>query len=128
MKKSIVYLGIALVSFINVALANDNQATSRETIVVVSKNPTPLCAAISKGELEIVKKFVEYGADVNEKSNGMTPLMIAARYNNVEIVDYLISKGADLYQKSENGFTALKWAEASSAKEAVATLSKAMKK
>jgi len=128
MKKSIFYLAVALVSFINVTFANDNQKTSKETVVAVSKNPTPLCAAISKGEIEIVKKFVEYGADVNEKSNGMTPLMIAARYNNAEIVEYLISKGADVYQKSENGFTAMKWAEASNARESAGLLSKAMKK
>lgn len=129
MKKSILYLSIAFLSFVNVSFANENsQKNSTVSNSVSLLDPTPLCTAISKGETEIVKKFVEYGADVNEKSNGMTPLMIAARYNNVEIVAYLISKGAELNQKSENGFTALKWAEAAKATEVIELLSKASKK
>ncbi|MFC6877000.1 ankyrin repeat domain-containing protein [Flavobacterium myungsuense] len=65
------------------------------------------------------KKFVEYGADLNEKSNGMTPLMVAARYNKVEIIKFLLEHGADRISKDEKGFTALKYAELSSVKEAV---------
>lgn len=125
MKKSIVYLGIALVSFVNVSLANETVTRVSSVKIENPYSNTPLCAAISKGDIEVVKKFVEYGADVNERSNGMTPLMIAARYNNVQIVEYLLSKGAKLDEKSENGFTALKWAEAAGATEAVAVLTKA---
>jgi len=66
--------------------------------------------------------MVEYGANVNEKSNGMTPLMVAARYNQVEIVKFLLSKGADKREKGENGFTAQKWAEATGNKEIVELL------
>ena len=123
MKKSII-LGLALVSFINVAMANET-ATSLKTITVSEVKlvgGTPLCTAISKGELDFVKKMVEYGANVNEKSNGMTPLMVAARYNQVEIVKFLLSKGADKREKGENGFTAQKWAEATGNKEIVELL------
>ncbi|CAM3430244.1 hypothetical protein FLLO111716_09810 [Flavobacterium longum] len=118
MKKSIIYLGLALITFSNVALA------SNETPTTVSAYPsaTPLCNAISKGDFATVKKFVEYGADVNERSNDMTPLMIAARYNNIEIMNYLLSKGADVNFRNENGMTALKCAHASNAKEAEALL------
>ena len=80
---------------------------------------TPLSIAISKGDIESVRKFIEYGVDINEKSNGMSPLMIAARYNKVEIMKVLISKGARVNAKDENGFTALKYAELSNASEAV---------
>lgn len=125
MKKSIVYLGLALVTFVSVSAANGNQTSTSGIATEKVYGTTPLCVAISKGEVEFVKKMVEYGADINEKSNGMTPLMIAARYNNVEIIEFLLSKGANYKEKSENGFTALKWAEASGAKEAAAALAKA---
>lgn len=120
MKKSIIFLGVALIAFSNVSVASN--ATFPQTITSLSFANTPLCVAISKGEVEVVKKFIEYGADVNEKSNGMTPLMVAARFNNTEIIKYLVSKGANVKEKCEKGYTALKYAELSNAKDAVALL------
>jgi ankyrin repeat protein len=123
MKKSIVYLGVALVVFANVSAASNVSPFSKASIGVEFIGAvTPLGFAISKGDLEAVKKFVEYGADINELSNGMSPLMIAARYNKVEIIKYLLSKGANLNKKDENGFTALKHAELSNANEAIQLL------
>jgi len=123
MKKSIVYLGVALVAFANVSVASNFKSFSNsKSITEFYDATTPLSVAISKGDIEAVKKFVEYGADVNEKSNGMSPLMIAARYNKVEIIKILISKGAHLNEKDENGFTALKYAELSNANEAILIL------
>lgn len=123
MKKSIVYLGVALVAFANVSLASNVHSFSNASHKVeFSETVTPLGFAISKGDFETVKKFIEYGADINELSNGMTPLMIAARYNKVEIIKYLLSKGANLNKKDENGFTALKYAELSNANEAIQLL------
>ncbi|WP_317163834.1 ankyrin repeat domain-containing protein [Flavobacterium phycosphaerae] len=86
---------------------------------------SPLCTAIYKGDLTTVKKFVEYGADVNEESNGMTPLMFAARYNKVDIIKYLLEKGAKKEVKDERGYTALKYAEFSNSQEALAILKQA---
>ena len=123
MKKSIVYLGVALVAFANVSLASTMNSSFGEKLEF-TVTVTPLSVAISKGDIESVKKFVEYGADVNEKSNGMSPLMIAARYNKTEIIKFLISKGARLNDKDENGFTALKHAELSNANEAIQLLKK----
>ena len=129
MKKSIIYLSVALLSFVNVALASTiSNPTAPKTATVRHYNGTPLCMAISKGDLEIVKKFIEYGASVNESSNGMTPLMYAARYNNVEIIKYLIEKGADITTKDEKGLTALKYAEMSKADAAASYLKEALKK
>lgn len=120
MKKSIVYLGVALIAFTNVSLAsNSNSLNAFKSITTVYDVTTPLSIAISKGDIESVRKFIEYGVDVNEKSNGMSPLMVAARYNKVEIIKILISKGARVNAKDENGFTALKYAELSNASEAV---------
>ena len=124
MKKSIVYLGVALVAFTGVSLASNVNSFSafkeKAELNVVTVNP--FCIAISKGDIESVKKFIDYGANVNEKSNGMTPLMFAARYNKVEIIKLLLSKGARLDVKDENGFTALKHAELSNANEAIQLL------
>lgn len=126
MKKSIVLLGIALVALSNPTIAANAQLEKYE--VVTFKDATPLCTAISKGDILIVRKFIEYGANVNEKSNGMTPLMIAARYNNVEILKLLIENGAKVDIQNENGFTALKFAQLSNATEAATFLSGYLKK
>lgn len=127
MKKSIVYLGIALLAFGNVAIAANNGNGPTEKIVVVNKNVSPLCQAIAKGDVETVKKMIEFGSDINATSNGMTPLMFAARYNKVEIVKLLLENGAKVNIKDDKGFTALKHAELSNATESVEIL-KAHKK
>lgn len=114
MKKAIFVLGMALVSITFSANATP-VLSSQHQIGVLFSSSTPLCAAISKGDVLAVKKFIEYGADVNEKSNDMTPLMIAARYNNIEIVKLLLDNGADSSIKNKNGFTALTFAKMSKA-------------
>ena len=67
MKKSIIYLGMALVTFTSVSLAsNGNTLGIQKNIITNYVTTTPLCLAISRGDIELTKKFVEYGADVNE--------------------------------------------------------------
>ncbi len=124
MKKTIIFLGVALLGFGQFTYANSTSKTanSGETGIYAKYYATPLCVAISKGEVEVVKKFVEYGADINEKTNGMTPLMYAARYNQVEIISFLLEKGADPKIKDERGNTALDHAMNSKANEAVTLL------
>lgn len=123
MKKSIVYLGITLMAFSSLSFAsNTNVIGNQKALNIYNVSPAPLSVAISKGEIETVKKFIEYGTNVNEKLNGMTPLMYAARYNKVEIIKYLLLKGADRNIKDSQGFTALKHAELSNAYEAIAIL------
>lgn len=123
MKKSIVYLGIALMAFSSVSLAsNANCISNQKTLNIFYKSPASLSVAISKGDIEMVKKFIEEGTNVNKKSNGMTLLMYAARYNKVEIIEYLLQKGADRDIKDSQGFTALKHAELSNAIDAIAVL------
>ena len=126
MKKTIVYLGVALVAFANVSLAsNVNSLSNDKKTVWVYAGVSPLCIAISKGDVESVKKIIEYGADVNAKSNGMTPLMFAARYNKVEIMKFLVSKGAKISEKDSKGFTALDYAGQSNAIDAIQFLKQA---
>lgn len=127
MKKSIVYLGVALLAFGNVAIASNLDNNPVTKVYVANETLSPLCNAVVQGDFETVKKMVEFGSDVNEKSNGMTPLMIASRYNRVEIVELLLKNGANINLKDSKGKTALQHAERSNAKETVAVL-KAYKK
>lgn len=124
MKKSIIYFGLALVAFSNVAMASTTATptTAKTSIVKTFRGATPLANAIVKGDIDTVKKFLDYGADVNEKSNGMTPLMLAARYNQVDIIKLLIEKGANLRQTDDKGLTAVKHAERSNAAQALEVL------
>jgi len=123
MKKSIIYLGITLMAFSSLSSAsNANFIGNQKTLNISYKSSTSLTVAISKGDIEIVKKFIEGGTGVNKKLNGMTPLMYAARYNKVDIIKYLLQKGADRDIKDSQGFTALKYAELSNAFEAIAVL------
>jgi hypothetical protein len=47
--------------------------------------------------LQVVKRFVELGNDVNWHDDyGITPLMAAGNYGSVPIIQYLIDAGADL--------------------------------
>ena len=92
MKKSIVILGLALGALGTQSFAS-NLPTAVKSEVFTSNGP--LCSAIAKGDLEAVKTFLAYGADVNESSNGLTPLMYAARYNRVEIIKILLSKATE---------------------------------
>ncbi|WP_269225650.1 ankyrin repeat domain-containing protein [Flavobacterium eburneipallidum] len=126
MKKSIVYLGVALLSLSSVALAsnpNPNSVTTTKKIKVEAfENISPLNMAIYKGDIETIQKMIKYGVNINQKSNGMSPLMYAARYNKVEIIKILLANGANPKVRDEKGFTALKHAEISNAKAAAQLL------
>jgi len=67
---------------------------------------------MKNGSLEIVKLFVENGADVNYRDSGMFPLLIAAGGNNLEVAKFLVSKGADINMVSSlSGYTPLEVAK-----------------
>lgn len=122
MKNSIIYLGVALLAFANVSMASNQSLVVKPQLEIRSGLSTPLTVAVGKGDLAFIKKLIEYGADVNETSEDLSPLMIAARYNKVEILNVLLANGANPFAKNEKGFTALKYAELSNAKEAIAIL------
>lgn len=122
MKKSVIYLGLALVAFANVSMASNHKMEVNNQVEVSAYFYSPLNVAVSKGDVEIVKKFIEYGADVNQISEDMSPLMVAARYNKIEIMKLLLASGARPNEKNEKGYTALKYAQLSNATEAIALL------
>lgn len=122
MKKSVIYLGLAVVAFANVSMASNHKPAVKNQVEFSTYYGSPLNVAVSKGDIEIVKKFIEYGADVNQMSDDMTPLMTAARYNKVEILKILLASGARPNYKNEKGYTALRYAELSKATDAEAIL------
>jgi ankyrin repeat protein len=122
MKKSIVYLGVALIALTNGVQASSSNYKIFTSATHINYDVSPLNIAICKGDIETVKRLIEYGANVNKVSGGLTPLMTAARYNKVEIIKLLLEKGANPYTTAENGYNALKFAEVSKAVDAVAFL------
>ena len=61
------------------------------------ENYTPLIAAISEGHLNIVRKLIENGSNINGvKSDSITPLSYAIKDEHIDIVEYLLFAGADV--------------------------------
>lgn len=129
MKKTILLLSASLILATPVSFASTIPNFSNIELGTDPTNEfenmyaTPLVIAICKGDISVVKKFIEYGADVNEFTNGKTPLMYAARYNELEIVKFLIENGAKTNVKDSNNFTATDYAKISNATEVFEYLS-----
>ncbi|MFS4455782.1 ankyrin repeat domain-containing protein [Maribacter sp. 2304DJ31-5] len=127
MKKTILTLSLAVMFLGNGLMAN-------ETILnpdFIVKNTTSVelssfCKAVMQGDVDMVKRMIELGEDVNKKSLGMTPAMFAARYNKAEVLKVLIDNGANLKIKSNQGFSVKKYAELSNATDALAVLEVAL--
>jgi ankyrin repeat protein len=102
-------------------------------LVENSRGKTLLVIACGKGDMNVVKRLIEQGADVNKpdrkgkrplhkacsnghtaiadvdagSEGGNTPLMYACRSDHTETVRLLLQHGADVRQKSKFGGTAL---------------------
>ena len=122
MRKTIVIATAACMLTVTAAMANHQNQNADFNV-----NPTSfrtvelntLCKAIVKGDVDLVKKLIAMGEDVNRKSLGKTPAIFAARYNRVEILKILIENGADLRIKSNKGHSITEIAELANAKEAL---------
>jgi len=90
---------ILFVSFIFPAIASANQTSINSKFIV----------AVCTGETELVKNFLDKGADINARnSDGHTALIIASKAGYTETVRTLLDKGADIEEKSnKTGATAL---------------------
>lgn len=64
-----------------------------------------LMMACLRGDLDIVKRMVEKGAEINKP--GWTPLSYAATRGNTEIVKYLLDHAAYIDAAAPNGSTSL---------------------
>ena len=102
----------AITDFEAVLRINPNQAEAKQGIQVCKAEKTkatpPIFTAVAAGDIELVKRIVSGGADVNVKTkNGYTPLHCAVHEGNIEIIKFLISHGADVNVKDEDGDTPL---------------------
>lgn len=119
MKKSLVILALALgFSTVTVNASNFETISGLTEILPDYSKISPLCMAVAKGDLTKVKQLIKQGADVNQKSNGMLPIHYAAKYNRVDALRVLITAGSKIHSTCDKGYTALKYAELSKAKEA----------
>lgn len=121
MKKSVVILGF-LFLFGNVSIASNSASAIKNQVELSVYGKSPLHLAISKGDIEAVKKFVLYGTNVNKMENNMTPLMVAARFNYCDIIKLLLANGADSSIENSHGLTALHYAEYAKSADSVAIL------
>jgi CubicO group peptidase (beta-lactamase class C family) len=75
------------------------------------EQPAPavsLHVAALQGNLDIVREYIQAGADLNQKDAwGSTPLMIASTFGRTEVAKALIDAGADLDIRGSNGSTPL---------------------
>ncbi len=130
MKKTILTVAAAFALVATSVRANDSSTIIDSNLPssVISAEINSFCKAIMKGDFETVKKLIELGEDVNQKSLGMAPIHFAARYNQTEILELLIANGANVKKRCDKGYTAKKYAELSNATEALEVLKLAMKK
>ncbi|WP_299801256.1 ankyrin repeat domain-containing protein [uncultured Maribacter sp.] len=121
MKKVILTLSMVALTVGTTVLAaeNENLAPTNNIDLVSRVDISSFCKAVIQGDLETVKRLIDLGEDVNQKSLGMTPAMFAARYNKVAVLEILINNGADLKMQSSHGHTAKRYAELSNATEAL---------
>ncbi|MXO05004.1 ankyrin repeat domain-containing protein [Flavobacterium sp. HBTb2-11-1] len=126
MKKTVIVFGTALALFANFATASNLKLVSKNEIEIEIEIPfdlsSPLHLAVCNGDVETVKKSIEYGADVNKIVRNMTPLMLAARFNNVEIIKILLANGAKPSIENAHGLRALDYARYAKSAEAEAVL------
>ena len=69
-----------------------------------------LLGAIRNGDLEMVKRLLEQGADINKATNsaGDTPLYVASEMGHVDVVTILLERGADINKATNSaGYTPL---------------------
>ncbi|MEM1260352.1 MAG: ankyrin repeat domain-containing protein [Bacteroidota bacterium] len=127
MRKTILVLGMCLLS--GTMLANVNAiAVNSESTMIRAFEINSFCKAIIQGDLDLVKKMIALGEDVNQKSLGKTPAHYAARYNKPDILELLIQSGANLKKRCDQGYTVKKYAEIAQANEALKVINNAMEK
>lgn len=126
MKKTI--FAVAALCMLAVTGVSANELPSDENPNLITSVPelSSFCKAVMKGDVETVKKLIELGEDVNQKSLGMAPVHYAARYNKADVLQVLIDNGADLKQRCDKGYSVKKHAELSNATDVLAVLETAM--
>ena len=103
----------AIVDFLLSRGAEVNSA-SRNNLKVM-----PLHSAVASQNIDIARKLLEHGADVNAiQADDFTPLHGAAQNGQTEMVRLLLTSGANREARSADGQTALSLAQAKGYQEA----------
>ncbi|SHJ18063.1 Ankyrin repeat-containing protein [Arenibacter nanhaiticus] len=108
-------------------LSGNGMGNDSETTIKIEEI-SPFCKAIVKGDIESVKRYLENGVDVNQKSLGKTPVIFAARYNRGAILELLIKNGADITLRCNSGYSAQKYAQEANAFETLRIIENQLKK
>jgi uncharacterized protein len=88
---------------------------------------TALHGLALNGKIDLLRIFLDKGAQVNEATNeGVTPLHLTAGNGNDECVQFLIERGADVNIKAKEGKTAMDFALKNGHEETAELLRKAM--
>ena len=76
---------------------------------LTASNLSLLIEAIKRGNIEMMRTFLEFGADMEfkEMKSGMTPLQFAIACSNIDAVTFLLDRGADLNYATPSGVTGL---------------------
>ncbi len=105
--------------FLKSVAKKDEEVESKIEEFLLRKNINPLEVedkegnnilffAVQNGNVAVVEKVIQMGADVNWMTKkGFTPLYEAARSGEINIVKKLLENGADIGAKTKSGFTAL---------------------
>lgn len=125
MKKSVIILGIALAMSTQVSKASNIRLLVKDPIYSPANEVSSLHYAVCEGDIEKVKKLIEYGTNVNKLVRDMSPLMLAARFNKFEIIKVLLANGANPRIENEKGLRAINFAEYAKATESIAILKNA---
>ena len=87
---------------------------------------SPLHKAANSGDIELLKKLLEKGAEINKQTKfAFTPMQMSTFQSNPEVVKILLDYGADVQLKAENGMTALHFAVSDSVFDIIWLLSEA---
>lgn len=81
--------------------ADVNQAGRHDKLYASATRQTPLQVACGKGYLEIAKRLIDYGANINDPGDeGCTALRQAAANGRIDILQLLLSEGASVAGKN----------------------------
>ena len=88
----------------------------------IHNNPLLMVSTYGTYREELVKLFIDRGADVNtkEESTGTTPILYMTSAGRVEMVKYLIGKGADHTIKNKYGNTMISASKGSQSQDMIA--------
>lgn len=82
-----------------------------------------LRAAAAKGDVDLVKKLLDEGADVNSADVfHQTALHLAALHGQKAVAELLIERGADVNARDDSGATPLNYARSNGQREVAALL------